>query len=366
MLHHKRIIHIVHNLQVGGVEAAVKSSIDELNNHMEFWVISLHPNSESFIADIKRKDRLKCFNLHSPLAPINLLKLYWFLRKKNPDLIISSLWKSYAVSWIYAVCKRNAKVIPLFHSSKFFHKIDAFFSKLILMQTPVFWADSVKSKEYISSLFPQKRGHTISFILENEGDIVRKDFDFTKQVRFVFVGRLSPVKRIDRGIELVAKLRAGGINVVFDIYGPDQGYRVALLKKVEGANLPEQVRFFDEVASAKVKSILRLYDFLVQTSDDEGMAISVVQAMQLGLIPIVTQTGEMQYYVQHLKNGIMISPPFDSLSQTVDTLKKLIVDEEAAGKMSNLAQMTFLGKMIYRDDLKQHIEEFLENEQPSK
>ena len=36
--------------------------------------------------------------------------------------------------------------------------------------------------------------------------------------------------------------------------------------------------------------------FYLQTSKLEGMAMSVIESMQVGLIPLVTNVGEIQYY----------------------------------------------------------------------
>ena len=65
------------------------------------------------------------------------------------------------------------------------------------------------------------------------------------------------------------------------------------------------------------------------------MAITVVQAMQLGLIPIVSKVGEMQFYVKHQQNGLVLLPPFEDLDDIINQITELVTKIEQTTVESN-------------------------------
>ena len=69
--------------------------------------------------------------------------------------------------------------------------------------------------------------------------------------------------------------------------------------------------------------------FFIQLSSYEGMAMSVVESMQLGLVPIITEVGEIENYCQDLKNGII----YEGYNKTFEKVLKIIND----GKYSLLS-----------------------------
>lgn len=52
--------------------------------------------------------------------------------------------------------------------------------------------------------------------------------------------------------------------------------------------------------------------------------MSVVEAMQLGLVPIVTKVGEMQYYCQEGQTGLVCDPerPGETVARVLELLAR--------------------------------------------
>ncbi len=355
----KKIIHIVHNLQIGGVETAVRSSVDKLNCEFDFWVISLHPNDENFVTEIANNNKLKCFNLHSIFFPINLIRLLVFLIKISPDLIISSLWKSHGVTLLLKLFKPKIKIISIIHSAAFRHRFDTFFIKQIIKKSVLVLCDSNSSKQFIERVTQNVRAEVLSFKINQSAETNEKSFHAHK-IRAVFIGRLSKEKRIDRSIRLVNLLIKKGIDVTFDIYGPDNNKENELKKLIHDLGVEKQVKTHPAVPPDEVLTTLNKYDFMLQLSDVEGMAITVVQAMQQGLIPIVTRVGEMQYYVQHNKNGLIINAPFDELNNIANEIETLRQSPSKMQSMSNEAKQTFNAQPLYAEHLREIIKREIE------
>ena len=358
MIPKKRIIHLVHNLQVGGVEAAVRSSIDHLNEEYEFWVVSLHPNDPDFIKNITYQKQIVCFNLHTLFAPINLIKLLWFIAQIKPSMILSSLWKSHSIAMIISWFKPKLQIIPIIHSSQFFHWLDRFFTLIMIRKAKLVLCDSNSSKRFIDALTRLPKTEVLSFKINHTklGVTLPKEF---KQGVFdaVFIGRLSSEKRLDRALKLVSKLIENGIAVTFHIYGPDHHTESNL--RALANNLGINIKIHGAISPDQVNEVLSRYHFFIQLSDVEGMAITVVQAMQQGLIPIVTRVGEMQYYVQHEQNGLVVSEPFDELTLITQQIVEMVKLPAQMQKMSASAEATFVKQPIYTEHLNQLVKQQL-------
>jgi glycosyltransferase involved in cell wall biosynthesis len=60
--------------------------------------------------------------------------------------------------------------------------------------------------------------------------------------------------------------------------------------------------------------------FYLQTSLQEGMAMSVVEAMQLGLVPVVTPVGQIATYCRDGENSILVGDDDDVVVRRLKTL----------------------------------------------
>lgn len=357
----KIIVHIIHKLDTGGVGVAVKSSVDFLNEEFDFWVVSVQKDEVGFTNDIKRQDRLKSFNMYSIFMPVNLIRFCWFMIRVRPDIVLVSLWKSLATVSVVRLLKPRIRIVPIMHHSSFFHFFDSFFHRRAFKVSNTILADSGSSSNLVKQEFPDKDVRVISFMIDRT-DITKSPKAITGRNMFIFIGRITHVKRIDRAIELIELLKDKGLNVKLDIYGPDEGLQADLQEQLEKSGLVEQISFKGLVPHAQLNKLLQEYDFSILTSDTEGMAMAVVEAMQHGLIPVVTQTGEMQHYVKHMQNGIIIPPPFDDLGPTADAVKKVIDSPSLKQELSDNAFQVFQNRLIYREEIQQVLHSLLGKE----
>jgi hypothetical protein len=81
--------------------------------------------------------------------------------------------------------------------------------------------------------------------------------------------------------------------------------------------------------------------------------------MQQGLIPIVTRVGEMQYYVQHKQNGLVVSEPFDELTLITQQIVEMVKLPAQMQQMSASAEATFVKQPIYTEHLNQLVKQQL-------
>jgi glycosyltransferase involved in cell wall biosynthesis len=166
--------------------------------------------------------------------------------------------------------------------------------------------------------------------------------------RFVSWSRLHHQKGHDRSIRIIAELACRGIDAHLDIWGADNGAGASLFALARTLGVAERVRFCGPVEPSRIPELAATNAFYMQLSRYEGMAMAVVEAMQLGLVPIVAPVGEMASYVQDAVNGIVVDP--EDVRGAADRISELLLAPHPFSKMSQLALETWREAPLYRDD----------------
>lgn len=118
-------------------------------------------------------------------------------------------------------------------------------------------------------------------------------------LRVLYVGRLSPLKRVDAVLDGVAGARRAGLDVVCTIVG-DGPARDSLARQAATIGLGDAARFTGAVAYDDVLAEYARADVLVLISESEGWPKGVAEAMAFGLVCIGANHG---YVAQMLAEG---------------------------------------------------------------
>jgi glycosyltransferase involved in cell wall biosynthesis len=135
------------------------------------------------------------------------------------------------------------------------------------------------------------------------------------------------VKRLGEAVRLIAKLRERGIPAELDIYGPDCGDGRAVRQAVGEHGLERAVRIHGPLERGQLPDIARDRSFFVLLSKQEGAAISALEAMHLGLVPIVTSVGAMRDYAR-------FGHAHSSVQATAEWVAQLLSDPERSRELS--------------------------------
>ena len=166
-------------------------------------------------------------------------------------------------------------------------------------------------KFYEKLILNNKKKRIISFVKEKIPPLPEKSCKST----FIYWGRLCPNKNIDKAIRLFSKIHALEPNSKFIIIGPDNGVKELLQSIVTKMNLVDNVFIYDFMNFDEIKKYAKKSSFFIQLSSFEGMAMSVSESMQLGLIPIVTNVGQIKIYCQNYFNSLIFDKNEDKLSK---------------------------------------------------
>ena len=141
--------------------------------------------------------------------------------------------------------------------------------------------------------------------------------------RIVFLGRLHPIKAIDRLLEAWNSCRADGWEVV--IAGPDGGARAALEGLVETKEIP-RVRFVGELLGPDKEKFLHEADILALVSHTENFGASVVEALSVGT-PVLAARGTPWKGVEEKRCGWWVDNSVEQLTETLGRIVALPYEE---------------------------------------
>jgi glycosyltransferase involved in cell wall biosynthesis/SAM-dependent methyltransferase len=327
----KKIVHLVPYDGIGGVETAARSMNPLVNSAFAFEVMFIFKTVGSGY------QRWATF---SPLAIFGTVKR---LIAAKTDVLIVSLWRS-AIVGILAKCLHpKLKLVVFIHNATDVHWLDFIFTRLAIKLAHEVWVDSQASlRERVPNLGARKC-RVISFVTQRFEPLPARELS----ADFIFWGRINAQKGLERALQLVADVVAVRPNSRFWIVGPDGGALHKIQQLRDSLKLTENVFFVGAATLPEIAIHAQKANFYLQTSHFEGMAMSVVEAMQLGLVPVVTPVGEIPSYCTHNVNALIVTTD----TQTVDDLNALLNDADKYQAMQRDAIATWNDKPLYSESV---------------
>jgi glycosyltransferase involved in cell wall biosynthesis len=336
-----KVVHLIPQDSLGGAETAAREMACRADLDCDFRLISM---AGELLA--KGQPRFSGLGFKSPLNPFAHFAAVRAILALEPDVLISSLWKSAPAAILAKLLRPKMKLVAFFHSAERTHGLDRIFHNVLLRAADMVWADSAATLETARDQRPGLPTRVISYVID---ETPPANAPRQAKARFISWSRIHHHKGMDRSLELVARLVARGVDARFDIWGPDQGPRADLERQAKRLNIAHRVRFHGAVERSSLADIAAEASFLLQLSRLEGMAMVVVEAMQLGLVPVVTAAGEVRRYCRDGQNALLVD--VDDLDKEADRIAALLNDAEAYRRMSRAAHDQWQGCRTYAGDV---------------
>ena len=294
------LIHVIPGDGIGGVETAARSMAarDDLRCDAQIlWVAG-----KTVVSDQRRMIFTRFRSSLNPFAHLAALRE---VIQRAPDVVVFSLWRTAFIAILVRfLCPRTA-IVAFLHFEGSTHWLDKLFSRVLLNAADEVWADSLAT--LVARLPGEPRpSRVISFVTDRLTPAVSNRR--SPEPRFVLWSRIHRQKGIDQAVELIDRLRGEGLDARFDIWGPDAGELATLQDDVDRRGLGDFIVFRGPADRSMLSAIAGDATFFLQPSRSEGMSMACVEAMQLGLVPVVTAVGEMATYVLDGKTGLIIDP----------------------------------------------------------
>lgn len=329
------LLHVLPRDGVGGAEIAARQAAEVAPDEVTVSALA---------GDIVGPAQPNRFSLGglSPFDPAAAIRAS--LLAMDRPVAVFSLWKSALAMLMTALLAPRTRRVLFLHSDRRVHLADRLATWLQARLADEVWADCQRSLAGLGSLMPKGRAtRVISFRTRRLEAQART----APRLRFIFWGRLTPLKRIDRALALFARVAGDREDARFLIVGPDDGSETQLRAEAERLGVASRVTFAGGKSLDEIAALAADYDFYVQLSEQEGAAMSLIEAMQLGLVPVVTPVGEMGQYVRPLETGVL----YRDLDQAAADVARILGDASLFHRIGAAAVDHWRGARLYHEDL---------------
>lgn len=276
----KTILHIIDNLGRGGAETMLVTVVKQLPEYNNI-IVTLKPENE--FGDELEYDAMFCLNMTSPLqVPVAGLKLRKIIKENNVSVVHSHLFWSTVVARIGV--PKNIPLITTIHAfvtSSIEYK--PWHMRLIekityrIRKTTIVAVAKGALEEYFSFLKvkPHNACHLYTFVDTDTFKTAYKKAS-SDTFRVVTVGNLKEQKNHRFLLDAFKELK--GEKITLDIYGKGP-LQASLQQAIDEGNL--NVTLKGQVTN--IHEQIGKYDLFIMSSLYEGFALSVLEAMALGI-----------------------------------------------------------------------------------
>lgn len=253
------------------------------------------------------------------LNPSITYKLSKYLRKERPDILHSVLFNANFHGRIAGFFCGVPHMIIEEHGEhrwykgiKFFPYILADFVLSRLSDFVICCSERLKKEIIEKERLPLKKVLGIEncldmdyYRIKTQRDEIRKRHNISDELVFITVANLKSGKGHDYLIDSFKEVRDAGYRFKCFFAG-DGPLKEALRSKCNGLALSEEIIFLGAVGN--ITDYLNASDVFVLPSFSEGLSVSLMEAMLMGLTSIVTNTGSNYDLIKSGFNGTVILP----------------------------------------------------------
>ncbi len=264
-----------------------------------------------------------------PLPPLRILALVAALRRFNPHIVQSTHFFSNLYAGAAGRLLNVSSIGAMRSNLRNSTRSGGIWTRWLVKGTSALLANSQTARREVvqGNLISPRRIRVLPNVLDVDGfdqesapmkDRGESDAD-PRRVRVIFVGRLMPVKRVDRLLRALAIARSEvpELTVLIVGDGPERERLAALAADL--SLLPEGVEFAGR--RDDIPALLRQSQVLVLTSDDEGFPNVLLEAMAARLPVLTTPAGDAGIVVQDGVTGCVV--PFNDIQGMARNLVRL-------------------------------------------
>jgi len=145
-----------------------------------------------------------------------------------------------------------------------------------------------------------------------------------KQNSFLYVGRISPIKNIDKMIDGFTSLHKekSDISFTFDLIGPvlgklDEDYKNSLVLKVNNARLENSIRFFGAKSQEFLPEVYSAYSYCMNLTESGSFDKTIWESIFCGCVPVVYNKSFLNEIPKDISDQIGVNS-FDNVSETIE------------------------------------------------
>ena len=314
----------------GGITSYAHELINCYSENNEFSVLIGNDDQNPIIKDGVEVYKYDC----SDISFENVSRIVQLINEKiQPDILISSCAKALSIALPYL--NNDIKVITVSHSLKY---IEADMAAFNYEYTDVVIALSDYNKAYLDKTFSIKDKHKVqvvyNFVKEHQqAKQLLSDKKENKLVNIVFPGGAAASKTPEIVVDVLNRLLETNLDFKFYWMGTTGIHLIKyfpFFPKRDIKNIVKKdprVIFTGRVPRKEAEDIIANADIFLSPSRREGCPMSLIEAMRVGTISIVSDYDNANKEI--IKNGINgFVIEHSDIDKFVSTVKNIITDKK--------------------------------------
>ena len=313
--HKIKLIHVMQNLEVGGMENGVVNLCNRINRARfvpEICCLRGFGHMDEYL-----KPDVKVTNMNFPEGRNLglLLKMIKYFKKERPGIVHTHNF----YSEVYGILSAKLAGVPvIIHGTHGMRQIDKknkiYATKFLSLFTDEFLTVSETLKKELIRETGISQRKVKSILNGVDIDKFQKQIDINKKKETLgiktnmkvvgTIGRLVPVKNYKFLITAFSLLKKTFSDVTLLFIG-DGPLRKSLQSTVNSQNLEKNVIFAGE--RNDVAAMLRIMDVFVLPSLSEGMSNTILEAMASGLPVVASNIGNNSKLIKDGETGVLVS-----------------------------------------------------------
>jgi len=296
-----KILHIIPSLHGGGAEKFTIDICNELSKGNEVVVCSMYKVTKDMFMAKALNENIKLVTLDKRLgfSPSMFIKVYKTIKEEKPDVVNTHL-----NAFFYS------SLAVIFSKIRFFHTVHNLaksetrntYRKIYKVFFKFFSATPVAISQKVLKSIQDEYGKSFNLLIENgvKKPILSSHYDQAKILVdsykeneetkvFLTIGRISIQKNHKMLIEVFNKLITKGENIVLLIIGDISDESTRVLKEELLSLAKERVHFLG--LQEHVSDFLACSDAFCLSSLYEGLPITLLESLSMGVVPICTPAG---------------------------------------------------------------------------
>jgi len=290
----------------------------------------------------KHSSLLSSFYIKKSHHQVNKLLDFYFKQNRTPDIVV---FHSYYECYLFLKANTNKKIkticfyhsegIPLKMEEIYYPKLKGskLFNNILTMEK--FVAENSNACTFISEngqvnfleYYPAIRKEKTRVILngiedltENEKSVNSNNIDDLSQFEYKFLcaGTINTRKGHKIIIDALQRIDKKILEKVHFTFLGDGPQRVELEENVRKNNLGLHVDFKGAIENSKVYSFLQKSNIYILMSYNEGLPISIIEAMRAGLPIISTKIAGIPELIN--ENGVLLDPDVNQLVKVLNNI----------------------------------------------
>jgi len=177
-------------------------------------------------------------------------------------------------------------------------------------------------------------------------------------LKMVFISRIAPVKNLLYALKILEKIEINGF-LTFDIYGPDEDKNYWNACQEVIAKLPSniEINYKGFVHPSEISATLSKYHLFFLPTKGENFGHAIVEAMQVGLIPLISNKTPWQN-LETINAGFSLSLENNTSSFTNAIIKVLEMENKSFMVCSTNVKSYIAEKINSKKNIESYIKFF--------